>query len=74
MGGRAVEGTGLENQQARKRLVGSNPTSSAIAGFYLIVRPPKGGASHCAGAVCEFTIAKEVVGHIGVEFTFLPKC
>jgi len=30
MGGRAVEGTGLENQQACKRLVGSNPTPSAI--------------------------------------------
>src|SRR4051812_37322220 len=26
MGGRAVEGTGLENRQARKGLVGSNPT------------------------------------------------
>ena len=31
MGGRAVEGTGLENRQARKRLVGSNPTPSAIS-------------------------------------------
>ena len=30
MGGRVVEGTGLENRQARKRLVGSNPTPSAI--------------------------------------------
>ncbi len=29
MGGRAVEGTGLENQQACERLVGSNPTPSA---------------------------------------------
>ena len=29
MGGRVVEGTGLENQQACKRLVGSNPTPSA---------------------------------------------
>jgi hypothetical protein len=29
MGGRVVEGTGLENRQARKRLVGSNPTPSA---------------------------------------------
>ena len=28
-GGRAVEGTGLENQQAGNRLVGSNPTPSA---------------------------------------------
>jgi hypothetical protein len=32
MGGRVVEGTGLENRQARKRLVGSNPTPSAILG------------------------------------------
>ena len=29
MGGRAVEGTGLENRQAGNRLVGSNPTPSA---------------------------------------------
>jgi hypothetical protein len=29
MGGRVVEGTGLENRQARERLVGSNPTPSA---------------------------------------------
>ena len=29
MGGRAVEGTGLENRQARERFVGSNPTPSA---------------------------------------------
>ena len=28
-GGRAVEGTGLENRQRRKSLVGSNPTPSA---------------------------------------------
>ena len=28
-GGRAVEGTGLENRQAGDRLVGSNPTPSA---------------------------------------------
>jgi hypothetical protein len=30
MGGRAVEGTGLENRQTRKRLEGSNPSPSAI--------------------------------------------
>jgi hypothetical protein len=29
MGGRAVEGTGLENRQGRKSFVGSNPTPSA---------------------------------------------
>ncbi len=29
MGGRAVEGTGLENRQGRKPFVGSNPTPSA---------------------------------------------
>ena len=29
MGGRAVEGTGLENRQGCKPLVGSNPTPSA---------------------------------------------
>jgi hypothetical protein len=30
MGSRVVEGTGLENRQARKRLEGSNPSPSAI--------------------------------------------
>lgn len=30
MGGRAVEGTGLENRQGCKLFVGSNPTPSAI--------------------------------------------
>jgi hypothetical protein len=29
MGGRVVEGTGLENRQGRKSFVGSNPTPSA---------------------------------------------
>src|SRR5690242_13523264 len=29
MGGRVVEGTGLENRQGRESLVGSNPTPSA---------------------------------------------
>ena len=29
MGGRVVEGTGLENRRACKRTVGSNPTPSA---------------------------------------------
>jgi hypothetical protein len=28
MGGRVVEGTGLENRQTRKRLEGSNPSPS----------------------------------------------
>ena len=36
-GGRAVEGTGLENQQAGNRLVGSNPTLSAT--FSCRIRP-----------------------------------
>ena len=31
-----VEGTGLENQQACKRLVGSNPTPSATEGFTIV--------------------------------------
>jgi hypothetical protein len=31
MGGRVVEGTGLENRQTRKRLEGSNPSPSANA-------------------------------------------
>jgi hypothetical protein len=33
MGGRVVEGTGLENRQARKRLEGSNPSPSAMYGY-----------------------------------------
>lgn len=38
MGGRAVEGTGLENRQACKRLVGSNPTPSATNSSYTFHR------------------------------------
>jgi hypothetical protein len=41
MGGRVVEGTGLENRQARKRLVGSNPTPSAKTLFTAIRCPSK---------------------------------
>lgn len=37
-GVRVVEGTGLENQQARKGLVGSNPTPSAIAMIPMLKR------------------------------------
>jgi hypothetical protein len=37
MGGRAVEGSGLENRRACKRTVGSNPTPSAILLAYPIV-------------------------------------
>ena len=33
MGGRAVEGTGLENRQGLALLVGSNPTPSATLRF-----------------------------------------
>ena len=35
MGARVVEGTGLENRQACKRLVGSNPTPSAIYSIFI---------------------------------------
>ena len=72
MGGRAVEGTGLENQQACKRLVGSNPTPSAT-------KRPLNGAVFCyaevyrlgdAGTACKFSIAKKVIGDEGVEFSF----
>ncbi len=41
MGGRAVEGTGLENRQGWKLFVGSNPTPSAI---FLSVLVTKCGA------------------------------
>jgi hypothetical protein len=37
MGGRAVEGTGLENRQACERLVGSNPTPSAIIRLFTVI-------------------------------------
>src|ERR1700678_2045860 len=37
MGGRAVEGTGLENRQTRKGLVGSNPTPSTKSPFVTLV-------------------------------------
>src|SRR5437016_2239 len=36
MGGRAVEGTGLENRQGCKLLVGSNPTPSAAPPFLAV--------------------------------------
>src|SRR3979411_2952895 len=36
MGGRAVEGTGLENRQGCKLLVGSNPTPSASPLFLAV--------------------------------------
>ena len=37
MGGRVVEGSGLENRQAGNRLVGSNPTPSAIYGINSLI-------------------------------------
>ena len=40
MGGRAVEGTGLENRQGRKSLVGSNPTPSAKFQFLEVQQYP----------------------------------
>ncbi len=36
MGGRAVEGTGLENRQGGNVFVGSNPTPSASPVFYIV--------------------------------------
>lgn len=41
-GGRVVEGTGLENRQACKRLVGSNPTPSAKRSSYPLLRDNPG--------------------------------
>ncbi len=41
MGGRVVEGTGLENRQARKGLVGSNPTPSAKHRSYAVCGGPR---------------------------------
>ena len=38
MGGRAVEGTGLENRQTCKGLVGSNPTPSTMSNKLLALR------------------------------------
>lgn len=44
MGGRVVEGTGLENRQAGDRLVGSNPTPSATtsASLFSFIGPSDG--------------------------------
>ncbi len=53
MGGRVVEGTGLENQQAGNRLVGSNPTPSAILRIsrqFASLMPPMGRADRAAPA------------------------
>src|SRR5262245_34061127 len=59
MGGRVVEGTGLENRQARKRLVGSNPTPSAT--LFDVVRRSRqpqrrqGGSVNWKPALFQFT-------------------
>ena len=48
MGGRAVEGTGLENRQGLAPLVGSNPTPSAtFASNELSLRDVFNDPSHC---------------------------
>ncbi len=47
MGGRAVEGTGLENRQGLTPLVGSNPTPSATLRLRLRV------AGHLSGLTAE---------------------
>ena len=41
MGGRVVEGTGLENQQGCKLFVGSNPTPSANQLFQQVRLSPE---------------------------------
>src|SRR5262245_53336655 len=41
MGGRAVEGSGLENRQGCKPLMGSNPTPSAKAMFAPVLFRPR---------------------------------
>ena len=41
MGGRVVEGSGLENRQTGNRLVGSNPTPSAICCSGVFRRSPE---------------------------------
>ncbi len=47
-----VEGSGLENRQGRKALVGSNPTPSALRSVVALAAGPRErcrGASSCAG-------------------------
>src|SRR5205085_9116304 len=51
MGGRAVEGTGLENRQGCKPLVGSNPTPSAS-------RVWSGGDGNCRPQFCRPQVLK----------------
>jgi hypothetical protein len=52
MGGRVVEGSGLENRRTCKRTVGSNPTPSAIRFVYRIdlfmIPRPKGTCAEIA--------------------------
>jgi hypothetical protein len=48
MGGRVVEGTGLENRQARKRLGGSNPSPSASNGYKCLICRFDGWGGGCA--------------------------
>ena len=47
MGGRAVEGTGLENRQGGNSFVGSNPTPSAISKKCLVLGLGKTGKAAC---------------------------
>ena len=50
MGGRAVEGTGLENRQGFTLLVGSNPTPSAISWHPFI--PDGAEDADTVGGIC----------------------
>lgn len=60
MGGRAVEGTGLENRRAGNRLVGSNPTPSAMALAFVRRRPR---AAIAPFAVFRFASSSSDVGN-----------
>jgi hypothetical protein len=58
MGGRVVEGTGLENRQARKRLEGSNPSPSASYLYNILIaqnNPSDNEASHLFCTQIELT-------------------
>ncbi len=65
-----VEGTGLENRQAGDRLVGSNPTPSAIISLTavsLCSTPPRGRAKARA-AVAAFGSKFEIYPSLSATF------
>jgi hypothetical protein len=65
MGGRAVEGTGLENRQTLAGLVGSNPTPSANLSSYQVPGIP--GTRHVLEGIFPESGPMETIEQEGVR-------